>query len=118
MSDAKREFLRENVIDLRILKQAHTPLHAATLAKVTKQMEDNEITMFPLGNDKCIVRHFTTDDLANKASLLGRIYHIPSSISQRFQRYGRLGQRPMTKTEFEALHRQHADPNTRLSRDK
>lgn len=43
-----------------------------------------------------------------------RTLPLPHNPIGHFQRYGRLKERPMTKTEFETLYRRLVDPNTKL----
>lgn len=116
-SDAKREFLRNNLLDLEILNRVHGRSHRMALAEIRELMERNEITVFPLGQDRCIVRYIS--DIRDKNKVGGgqattRTLPLPHNLIRHFQRYGRFGERPMTKEEFEALYRRLVDPNTKL----
>lgn len=112
-SITKRDFLRNNLIDLVILDQIHDRSHRVALAEVRELMERNEITAFPLGGETCIVRYLT-DDARNRVSIPARTISIPHRLMGSFQRYGRLGERPMTAKEFERQYRTLVDPKTKL----
>lgn len=112
-SSVKREFLRNNLLSLAILGIIHRRSHRAALAEVREGMERNEITVFPLGQGTCVVRYLT-DDVRNKSSIPARTIPLSHNLIRHFQRYGRLGERPMTAREFETLYRRLVNPSTKL----
>lgn len=116
-SAAKGEFLRDNLLNLEILKRVHNRSHKAALGEIRESMERNEITVFPIGQGGCVVRYISDlEDKKDKGSrqTTTRTFPLPQNLMRPFQRYGRLGERPMTKGEFETLYRRLVDPNTKL----
>lgn len=117
-SDTKREFLRENLLDLEILNQIHYRSHSVVEGEVRNSMEKSEITIFPLGQERGVVRYIS--DITGRynigsSKLTTKTLPMPHNLIRHFQRYGRLGERPMTRAEFETLYRRLVDPNTKLS---
>lgn len=76
-------------------------------------MERNEITVFPLGGERCAVRYLV-DDVRNREAIPARTIPLLHRLIGSFQRYGRLGERPMTETEFERQYRKLVNPHTKL----
>lgn len=110
-SSEKIEFLRNNLLNLEILEIVYHFSYRAALKEVRESMERNEITVFPLGQDRCAVRYIT--DVGNRQTR-ARTLPLPHDLIKHFQRYGRLGERPMTKGAFETLYRRFVDPKTKL----
>lgn len=110
-SDAKCKLLRDYLLDLEILDKIHGRSHRAAEAEIRDNMEKNEITVLPLGQDRCAVRYIT--HVGNRQTRT-RTLPLPHNLMRSFQRYGRLGERPMTKGEFETQYRRLVDPNTKL----
>lgn len=113
----KREFLRDSLLDLEILSRVHARSYKAALTEIRDSMEKSEITVFPLGYERCVVRYIS--DLEDKKDKGNRqtttkTLPLPHNLIRHFQRYGRLGERPMTKVELEILYRRLVDPNTKL----
>lgn len=116
-SSIKSEFLRNNLLNLAILDITHRRSYRAALAEVREDMERSEITVFPLGQSTCAVRYLI-DYVRNKSSIPARTIPLPHNIMRHFQRYGRLGERPMTERELERQYRTLVDPKTKLFGNK
>lgn len=86
ISDAKCEFLRDNLLDLEILDRIHGRSYRMALAEVRESMEKNEITVFPLGQEGAVVRYGI--DPGNSRQTRTRTLPLPHNLMRHFQRYG------------------------------
>lgn len=108
----KREFFRDNLLELEIHEAVSYYVFITARKEIGESMVKNEITVFPLGQEGCVVRYGTNPE--NNIQTRTRTLPLPHNLMRHFQRYGRLGEQPMTKREFETLYRRLVDPNTQL----
>lgn len=105
-------YLRSNIITLAVFNRVIVRDSRSLLSQVSKKMFEIGVTALSTGEGAII--GYTIDS----SHIRYRSLPIPLEHIRAFQRYLYLGEKPLTKSEVEALYRKFVNPNTNQFGDR
>lgn len=107
----KAAFVEPYLFDFAVMDIANYVTYREMLSGIVQRMMEAGVTMFPLGNDRCVA---VFKSKRRDKPFAYRVLPMPTDKLHTFQRYLFLGQSYMEKDEFVGLYKKLVDSQTKL----